>query len=253
MIRRLGPDDTALLDALPPRSEAAVRLRGLAHAYGTQTPIVQFWQDEAGGFASLMDGCAVVDLPESAPSAEWRQFLTLLPGLHSLRTDAATAGALAQAGWTGWQTGLVMTPGPSLPPPARKPRLLSPREAWPVLSACFGQDLPPFDAWYVDMSHRLRHDAALLVGFVEAGRAVACAMTVAQSPGGALIGGVATLPACRGKGYASACVLTLAQALTARGDRVLLSPKNEEARELYARLGFVKAGQWGSVRRALTF
>ena len=67
--------------------------------------------------------------------------------------------------------------------------------------------------------------------------------------GGAVIGAVATLPDYRGRGYASACVSTLAASLQKEGRRIYLSPKNAGAQRLYAGLGFVPCGEWGTLQR----
>ncbi|HIW74489.1 MAG TPA: GNAT family N-acetyltransferase [Firmicutes bacterium] len=255
MIREAAAED---LSRLIPDTEAAVRIRALADAYGPGLPFLRLWCDGEGGFASLMDGTMTLSLPRGL-NAEWAAFASMQPEAAGVRTDGETARRLAAAG--GWrvETGAVMAPGPALAAPRRDPETLTPREAYPVLAACFAGSLPPFSAWYVDVSHRVRHGLCRLSGFKEGGAAVSTAMTVAEcgpAPcepvpygGAALIGAVATLPAGRGKGYASAAVLTLARGLLAEGRRVFLSPKNARAHALYAGIGFADAGEWGSLKR----
>ena len=255
MIRQAAADD---FSRLIPDTEAAVRLRALADAYGPGLSFLRFWCDGEGGFASLMDGTMTLSLPRGL-SEEWAAFAAMQPEVSGIRTDGETARRLAAGG--GWrvETGAVTAPSPALAAPEREPEPLTPREAYPVLKECFPGSLPPFPAWYVDVSHRLRHGCCRLAGFKEEGRSVSCAMTVAEcgpapcepAPygGAALIGAVATLPAGRGKGYASAAVLTLARALRDEGRRVFLSPKNAHAHALYARIGFADAGEWGSLKR----
>lgn len=262
MIREAKAEDFAILI---PDTEAAVRVRTLAEVYGPGLPFLRLWCDGEGGFASLMDGAAVLSLPRGL-NAEWAAFISMQPEAASVRTDGETARLLASA--EGWrvETGAVMAPGPALAEPAAVPVPLSPRECWPVLEAAFPGALPSFSAWYVDVSHRLRHGYARIVGFREdggeppetPGKPVSAAMTVAECGpaacepaygGAALIGAVATLPAGRGRGYASAAVLTLARTLLAEGRRVFLSPKNAHAHALYTRIGFVECGEWGSLKR----
>ncbi len=255
MIREATGED---LKMLIPDNEAAVRIRALADTYGPGLPFLRLWCDGEGGFVSLMDGAMTLSLPRGL-NAEWAAFAAMQPEVVSIRTDGNTARLFAASG--GWrvETGAVTAPGPALLSPEKEPEPLTPREAYPVLETCFAGSLPPFSAWYVDVSHRVRHARCRLVGFKEEGAPVSSAMTVAEcgpAPcepvaygGAALIGAVATLPAGRGKGYASAAVLALARDLLAEGRRVFLSPKNAQAHALYARIGFVDAGEWGTLKR----
>lgn len=252
MIREAGRGDFA---GLIPDSEAAVKLLGLAEAYGGQ-PFVRFWRIDgpagAAGYLSLLDGTAVLALLSGAvpeTEEETAAFLAMQPEIRCVRTSEGTGRRIAGEGWR-LETGAVMTPAPSLQEPSKAPVNLTPREIYPVLQACFGGAVPPFSPWYVDVSHRLRHGNCRIVGFREGGGAAACAMTTAECAGAAVIGAVATLPSCRGKGYASADVLTLAHALAGEGRRVYLSPKNEAARRLYAILGFAECGRWAELSRS---
>lgn len=239
----------AELAAMTTDSEAQVRIAGLVTAYGTERPFVRFWSGEQGSRIALMDGLATV-----AACPEEREalavFLSMHPEIAAVRTDAVLAQTLAEqsAGWT-VKTGEVMTPVVSFVQPETPVEALPAREMYPVLTAVFGATVPPFDVWYADVSHRLRHGAARIAGVRENGQAVAVAMTTAECPGAALIGAVATLPASRGKGYAAACVSSLAAQLQNEGRRVLLSPKNDRAKALYTRMGFTVCGEWGLAER----
>lgn len=238
------------VDALSPDTEAAVKIRCLREAYGTACAFVHFWAGDGGSAIALMDGCATAHLAP-AEREEALLFLAMQPEVRALRTDADSAGRFAALYGGQVQTGTVMTAADMAPLPASAPAVepLSPRELYPLLAACFDR-LPPFDAWYVDVSHRVRHGLCRIVGVRNAaGKPAASAMTTAECPGAALIGAVATAPADRGKGFASACVTSLAQTLLAEGRRVLLSPKNAYAEQLYARLGFIPHGRWGAVER----
>lgn len=258
MIRKALESD---VERLVPDTEGAARLRALVDAYGLERPFLRIWTDGKGGFASLMDGAAVLSLPRGLDE-EWRLFLAMQLEVKSVRGTAEDARRLADTGeWT-VSAGAVTAPGSMLGDPETTTETLSPREVFPILTACFGKEaLPSFDAWYTDVSHRVRRRLCRLTGVREAGEPVACAMTVAEcgaAPcepaygGAAVIGAVATLPAARGRGYASACVLTLTRQLMGEGRRVFLSPKNGRAFQLYAGLGFVPCGEWGSAARSTT-
>lgn len=252
MIRRAKPEDFALL---PATTEAALRILGLYAAYGLQQTFVRFWcaeeQDKISAWVSLLDGAAVLAVvtDDEELLAEIALFFTMQPEVHTIRTSEQAGRALMAAG--GWlmEAGAVMTPGEHLPVPEKQPQNLSPRQAYPLLASCFDTGVPPFEAWYVDVSHRLRHGYCRLIGFMDHDEPIACAMTTAECERAALIGAVATLPAGRGQGYASANVLTLAHQLRGEGKTALLSPKNPAAQTLYARIGFTVCGQWASLKR----
>lgn len=242
--------DAAAFDAAAfPFSEAAVKIGGLLTAYGDR-PFLRLWQG-GGGFLALSGGGAVLCASDEADGEEWGLFLTMQPEIERLRTDAFTAKRLSAGVLSDWtpETGAVMTPGKALLLPGQAPVPLEAREVYPLLAACFAEGLPPFDAWYADVSHRLRHGCCRIAGFREKERVLSSAMTTAETRAAALIGAVATLPEARGRGYASANVLALAHALAAEERRVLLSPKNADARALYARIGFVECGGWGELSR----
>ena len=200
---------------------------------------------------SCIDGQAVVAAGEHEDVEELVSFFSLQPDWTGIRTDAACAARLAESWGVCVSTGVVMTPGRVF---AQEAQPLcgqaSARALYPLLAQVFGEAMPPFEAWYVDVSHRMRHGFCRTAAVMEEGETAACAMTVAECAGAALIGCVATREESRGRGYASRCVTALAAALQQEGKRVLLSPKNEPARRLYERLGFVVCGEWGAVRRS---
>lgn len=247
MIRRAEPAD---MSCLRPESEASIRIRCLWEAYGSDKPFVQFWRTESGGVISCMDGQAIAAVSENENFEELAAFFSLQTDWSGIRTDEACAVRLAEKWSVPVSTGVVMTPG-CVFRQEKQPLLeqVSPRVLYPLLAAVFGGAMPPFEAWYIDVSHRMRHGFCRTMAIAEEGETAACAMTVAECAGAALIGSVATQEKSRGKGYASRCVTALAAALQDEGKRVLLSPKNEPAKRLYERLGFIVCGKWGVVKR----
>ena len=223
--------------------EAALKLRSLIAAYGVDAPFLKIYSGDNTAFA-IMDGDAVL----CGDSDEARLFLTMDPSVRRVRTDEHNARLLAAMWETEAVCGNVMTPGCAMTADTAV-TAITPREYWPVIETVFGNTLPPFDAWYADVSHRWRHGLCRLMGIYENGEVVAVAMTTAEDDSAMLIGAVATLPAYRGKGYAGRLVTTLAAFGQAEGKTVWLSPKNERAEALYARLGFIPAGRYGQVTR----
>ena len=245
MIREMTPER---LRGIQPDSEAATKLLALTEAYGLECPFVRYWEGEGRLAAALMEGRLTLFSPEDL-GEETALFISMQPEIRCLRTDRASAERLGclLPGWR-LETGQVMRPGRMFEP-SGSVSVPSPRALYPVLAACFPGELPAFDAWYADVHHRLRHGLCRLAAVETDGGVAACAMTTAECAGGAVIGAVATLPDYRGRGYASACVSTLAASLQKEGRRIYLSPKNAGAQRLYAGLGFVPCGEWGTLQR----
>ena len=78
------------------------------------------------------------------------------------------------------------------------------------------------------------------------GKILSAALTHCETPDTALIGGVYTPVAYRGKGYAKACVHALMSALKAEQKIPCLfyEQNNQAARALYKSLGFTPYGEW---------
>ncbi|MBR3289720.1 MAG: GNAT family N-acetyltransferase [Clostridia bacterium] len=236
--------EVTALPPLPDDSDAAVKIAAQVRAYGLTRPFLRVYAGEGGSVLSVLDGAATLFPGQDADEA--LLFIGMSPEIHALRSDAETAGRLAARLGVRTQTGVTMLyrGDPLLPESADT---LSARDAYPLLRAVFGDALPPFDVWYADVSHRLRHGLCRIKGVSERGEAVSCAMTVAETPAAWLLGAVATRANCRGRGYASAVIRSLIADGHAAGKQVLISPKNEAARALYARLGFAECGTWGTV------
>lgn len=87
-------------------------------------------------------------------------------------------------------------------------------------------------------------DQVAIIRDAASGKIVSAAMAVAESDTSAMIVGVATHTAHRGKGYASACVWRLVSDLRARKKSACLFFHNPAAGSIYRRLGFTDIGFW---------
>ena len=76
------------------------------------------------------------------------------------------------------------------------------------------------------------------------GRIVSTASTAAENSMSGMLGGVCTLPDCRGRGYATRCVEEICGMMKESGKRLCLMFDNPTAGSIYARVGFRKIGRW---------
>lgn len=112
------------------------------------------------------------------------------------------------------------------------------REIYSVLERCRGEgfEVPDFDSFYPDMSHRVRHNLSRVLAYRLDGQAIACCMTSAETDNCAIISGAACLPEYRGRGYASELVAKIVEAL---GNKDVFVFCREELVGFYNRLGFI--------------
>lgn len=243
MIRRM---ETAQPLASLPDNALAGYLKGLGEAYGVSRDFLRFYEDERGSVLALMDGTATVRcLADSFEEAAL--FLQAQPEITFLRTERAFAEFWQKNGGKSAVFRSVMVCDQVISRDVTTEEL-SPRDLYPLLSDVF-HPFPPFEEWYLDVSYRTRHGFCRNRAVTVEGRAVASAMTVTEWQGGAVIGAVATDAAHRRKGYASACVSSLAAQLQAEGKRVFICPKTESAKNLYESLGFSVCGELALIER----
>lgn len=242
MITEARADDLMQLEI---QTEAAVKIAGWASAYGWDRPFMRIWKTDHNGLIACM-GREALAAVEPEDEEETALFLLMQPAVQAVRADPGLVRLLAAARPGRTQRGAVMR----LITPATAAGIMEPpplNEVYRLLTLVFDDTLPPWEDWYVDVSHRLRHGCCRIAGVVEADGLAAVAMTTAECGSAALIGGVATHPAFRRRGYARRCVMSVAAALQEEGKDVWLSPKNETARQLYSRWGFIEAGEWAAI------
>lgn len=221
---------------LAPDSVCAVRWLSAFDNYAAY-PFAHFWEDGQGRYASLVDGTMI--FVGDTVSEEWLTFMAMQPALSAVVADGAVGAQIAAALGRPFSSVEAMTAvgtidGDHTP--------VAPKAAYELLSAVFADDVPPFDVWYADVSHRTRHAGCLFGGTMTDGRCVCTAMTTAYTQGGALIGAVATHPDYRRRGLAAAAVSGLAAVLQKQDKRVFICPKHAAARRVYENIGFTVCG-----------
>lgn len=105
--------------------------------------------------------------------------------------------------------------------------------------------LPTRDAWRARLTEQLDYRTLYLIE--EDGVVVSAALSSAETPAAAMIGGVATVAAYRNRGLSARCVHALCTALFAAGVGeigLFYLPDNAPAARVYTKLGFLPVGEW---------
>lgn len=103
---------------------------------------------------------------------------------------------------------------------------------------------PAFEDFYVDVNHKLRHNAIRIAAINSNNKLAAVAMTVAESSNASVLGAVACDPDFRQLGYGSAVVIYLTNMLINEGKTVYLHRAENANANFYANLGFKEVGRW---------
>lgn len=236
-----------LLERLPPaleRREAvpAARITTLFAAWqgvAARCSCPDFYAANGGAVLSVFEGVCTLDGHGFDPM-ELREFLRMR-GCCTLVCEAASAALLFPGAPV--QSFSVLRCGTSVFAPAHAPevdRTPPLAQVYRLLADTFDNMADVrFDAWYADVSLKQRRGLARVFGVAENGGLVSTAGIYHQNACAAVIGSVATAPFARGRGYAGALVLALAQSAAAEGKAALIAAKNPRAASLYTGLGFV--------------
>ena len=219
-------DFVAAIHALKADDPFACRIISLYHCYPPQLVFVDYWlirDDESGdvtGAAARNGSNFILLLTEETDLEEVSSFMRVA-GASGVICNGKYTLDLNRPSFTGPVLVCVeMTEADG------ETELITPdiREAYELIVSCADDSFKPpaFDDFYVDVNHKLRHNAIRLVGVQEDGVLVSIAMTVAESDNGAVLGAVACLPDFRRKGYGSQVVRSLTARLLAQNKRVYL-------------------------------
>lgn len=120
------------------------------------------------------------------------------------------------------------------------------KEVYKLISKCADENFvpPPFEDFYVDVNHKLRHNSTRICGIYDGSELVAMAMTVAESSMGAVLGAVSCHPDYRKHGFGSSVVKYISNQLIAENKTVYLHRAKNANRSFYSNLGFEQTGKW---------
>ncbi len=189
--------------ALPEKGLEAQKIRALYSAYGADYEFCKFYR-QGDSFISALDGAFLLCEAENADYAELSQFLTMQGFAELFCSEAAGKLINLQLDCRMELANLMQFQGGNYNAEFDENLALS--DVYAILREGFEI---PFESWYLDMSHRVRHGVSRCCTLD--GKA---ALAVQHSINGeALISQVSTLAAERGKGYAKRLVTAVSVSL----------------------------------------
>lgn len=207
MIRLIGQQADFYCSGKNPLS---VKIGGLFAAYGAERPFAMFWRQTNESSAqtalvSLFDGNLTVVAEPTADFEELAAFVrvmrqgSLLCGEEVCRKLRLRPAQKVFAMMRPLSGGSDKCPAESA---------VDYRRLYDILQsgADGGIELPEFESWYADLSHRVRHGTARAVILARNGQPAAAAVSAFETAGAALLSGVAVLPKHRGLGLGAAAV-----------------------------------------------
>lgn len=233
------------ISALEPFDEDAFgcSVISTAKAYGMNTEAAQFWLGSSFAVRRQDSTVTLCGTVRQEDKQELREFLPCI-GMQTLVCSRKNAQVLAlETAETGIEmelTGKIPAPKAELHFATTVPDedALNLTEMHHLLVACKTPDFmpPPFEPFYLDMSHRIRHGAAVAAGAYQNGKLCACAAAALSQKRMLLFSGAA-LPQVRGSGAFAAVLAGLAERA---GERTVSLLCGEGLRRHYEKMGFEK-------------
>ncbi len=249
MIKLVDKQDTGSLLRFCRRHPLGARIESFCTAYGTGYAFASFWLawDGRSPYAALcLIDSALTLVAEEGPTEELSAFLQMLPfrqltlcgsWIDRLGPEVRLAQRGSVLEWQG-------APTDSLPgvletnPPLRAVYDLL-RESDPGIYCLKG-----FEAWYLDLSHRVRHHTARAYCLQQGRERIASLLVTAFGEASAILGGIATRPDFRGQGMATGLTRHIAGQLHAEGKRIYVMTDHPGNEYFYQKRGFSVVDTW---------
>ncbi|MBW7572694.1 GNAT family N-acetyltransferase [Caproiciproducens faecalis] len=217
-----------------------------AEAYGLNEPFAQFWvQEGTGTLLCKLDDALILDA--GSPDFDELTDFIRMTGANRLLCSSAAA---KQTGFPVTSTGQIMVYENAEPVQARflfekNPGL---RDIYALLSACATESFTPpeFEPFYMDMSHRIRHDTAAAVGIRQGDTLVSCAVCSARTNETAVLSAVCVDPGQRCKGLGHETLSALISQLPGR--RIFILRTQDENEDFYRSYGFTACGEFSEMK-----
>lgn len=248
MLRYVTTESLPQLNAFCRKDPFGCKIASLALAYGLETTFAGFWiqtneKERITAVLSKLEDTAVLYAQNQADAEEIRNFLSIA-GVQMLLYPPQR---ISLSRLVTQSNGPVMRLTAIPPQPVLRVEHNPPlREMHALLCACAkpGFVPPSFPPFYVDMSHRIRHNTARTVGIRTDGRLCSCACTISETEISAVLGAVATHPKEQRRGLGKAAVSALSWELREEGKDVYLLRSQDENQLFYENIGFTDYDIW---------
>ena len=215
------------------------RIRATADAYGFGHPFARFWTQGHHAAICMLDDAMVLDARPDADFGELAAFLSAT----GARTLLCATEAAEKLPFCASDMGEIMALHAPFPPADNVIEWdPSPRELHALLCACETAHFipPPFEPFYLDLSHRTRHGTACSAAVRLGDALAACAVCSARADGAAVLSAVAVHPSFRRRGLGARVVRALAAHLAV--DIIYIFRAENENEAFYRSLGFAGCG-----------
>ncbi len=101
-----------------------------------------------------------------------------------------------------------------------------------------------FESFYVDMSHRIRHNGSRIKGIYVSGKLIACACTMYETSNCAIIGAVLVKSEYRNMGYGSNIIKSFIEILLRENKKIYIFREENKNEEFYNKIGFKNYDKW---------
>lgn len=243
-------DFVTIISSLSDNNPFACRIISLYNSYKPELAFVDYWlilNDKSGkcsGAIARSGSSFILFLTDNSELDEVSSFMRIA-GATSVLCDAEYN--LELFGSTS-STGSVLMKNTLSDTIANKNKFCLPdiKTVYELLIKCADDNFKPpaFEDFYVDVNHKLRHNAMRICGISDGENLAAVAMTVAESKNGAVLGAVACAPEYRKHGYGSSVVNYLSDMLISENKTVYLHRAENANINFYSSLGFIEVGKW---------
>lgn len=217
----------------------SVRILSLLGAYGCKYPFARFYRQvndsgEITAIISVLDKDITISIDEErADKEELAEFVSVIGYDSVLCSELPINSATCESG-------AIMKTDKTVEFTNRFGEI----NEYPNLFDLYnfiGYGDGDFDAWYVDINHRIRHGFAKAFTLNVGGEIVSSAIFSSIHNKNAILTAVRTKPELRGMGYASALVSSIC---CDYGGTVYLMRESGKNESFYEKLGFKNVGTW---------